>query len=118
LIFVDLEYEYVPSDGSHAMPDRVPIDRRLTDPERELLAYLSASTVAEQTGITLAAAGAVLKELAGRGLVIVHGDALDVYLTVDGTVLVHATREWLAFQAMADELDDAPPAVGRLFDDA
>ena len=95
------------------MTTRVPINRRLTDPERDLLAYLSARTVADQTGISLAAAGAVLNELAGRGLVIVYGDAYDVYLTVDGTVLVHAARDWLAFQAMADELDDAPPAIGE-----
>jgi hypothetical protein len=94
------------------MTTRVPIDRRLTDPERDLLAYLSASTVAEQTGISLAAAGAVLNELAGRGLVHAFGDALDVYLTVDGNVIVHATREWLAFQALADESEDAQPAVG------
>jgi hypothetical protein len=95
------------------MTTRVAVDRRLTDPERDLLAYLAASTVAEQTGISLAAAGAVLNELAGRGLVYLSGDALDVYLTVDGNVLVHAARDWLAFQAMADELDDAPPAIGE-----
>jgi hypothetical protein len=91
--------------------DRVLIDRPLTDPERGLLAYLSAEAVAEETGITLTGAAAVLGELSGRGQVYVHGDGLDVYVTAAGHVVVHATREWLAFAALAD-VEDAAEVTG------
>ena len=84
------------------------IDRPLTDPERGLLAYLAAETVAEETGISLAAAGSLLNELAGRGQVHLAGDGLHVYVTAAGRVLVHVTREWLSFEALADEEDAAP----------
>ena len=95
------------------MTTRTPIDRPLTDPERSLLAYLAARTVADQVPCPLDQAGAALKDLAGRGLVYAHGDAYDAYLTVDGHEIVHAARDWLAFMAMAAELDDAQPAPPR-----
>jgi hypothetical protein len=41
----------------------------------------------------------VLDELAGEGEVYLRGDAWDVRLIVAGHVIVHATREWLAFHA-------------------
>ncbi len=72
------------------MTTRTPIDRPLTDPERSLLAYLAARTVADQVPCPLDQAGAALKDLAGRGLVYAHGDAYDAYLTVDGHEIVHA----------------------------
>lgn len=50
---------------------RVPVNRPLTDPERELLAWLAARTLADQVPCTLTDAAAALNELAGRGLLVI-----------------------------------------------
>jgi hypothetical protein len=78
------------------------IDRRLTDPERELLCRLAIETVVEQTSLDWKTARATLGDCAERGEVVVHGDAVDVRLEVAGWPLVRCTREWLAFTALAE----------------
>jgi hypothetical protein len=75
------------------------IDRRLTDPERDLLAYLAVRTIVEQTGFEWKAVCRTLGDCAERGEVVIHGDAVDVHLEVAGRPLVHCTREWLSFYA-------------------
>ena len=81
------------------MTDTLPIDRRLTDPERDLLAYLAVRTIVEQTGFEWKAVARALGDCAERGEVVIHGDAVDVRLELCGRVLVHCTREWLSFYA-------------------
>jgi hypothetical protein len=75
------------------------IDRRLTDPERDLLAYLAVQTIVEQTDYEWKTVCRTLGDCAERGEVVIHGDAVDVRLEVCGRVLVHCTREWLSFYA-------------------
>jgi hypothetical protein len=76
-----------------------PINRPLNDPERSLLGFLAARTVAEQTGCTLDEAFDALSRAAGEGQVVLDGDAVDVRITLRGKVLVHCKRDWLAFRA-------------------
>lgn len=83
----------------------VPINRPLTDDERHLMAHLAAAVLAQQTGATVETAAQVLKTHPGE----IHlvGDAIDCSLTLDGKVLVHVTREFLAFFAShPDEVID------------
>ena len=72
-----------------------PINRPLTEQERDLLCQLAIEVVAHQTGRDREQ---VADELDTMELE-VQGDAIDVYLKANGNVLVHATREWLAFHA-------------------
>jgi hypothetical protein len=81
------------------MTDIVLIDRRLTDPERDLLAYLAVQTIVEQTDYEWKAVCRTLGDCAERGEVVIHGDAVDVRVELCGRVLVHCTREWLSFYA-------------------
>jgi hypothetical protein len=85
--------------------DTLPIRRRLTDPERSLLAYLAVWVVVEQTGATKRQAVDALEQFAERGETVIEGDDYDVYLKVAGRVLVHISREDLAFTALMSEDD-------------
>ena len=87
------------------MTDIVLIDRRLTDPERDLLAYLAVRTIVEQTGFEWKAVARALGDCAERGEVVIHGDAVDVRLEVCGHVLVATSREWLSWHAHFAEGD-------------
>lgn len=98
------------------MTTRVRVNRGLTDPERSLLSYLAVRTVADQVPCSEEAAADALDELAGRGLMHLRGDVYDAYVTANGHVLVHCTREWLSFMATAVEDGDAPPAYGTPID--
>jgi hypothetical protein len=75
------------------------IDRRLTDPERDLLAYLAVQTIVEQTDYEWKTVCRTLGDCAERGEVVIHGDAVDVRLELRGHVLVHCSREWLSWHA-------------------
>ncbi|HTX96850.1 MAG TPA: hypothetical protein VME67_19535 [Mycobacterium sp.] len=75
------------------------IDRPLVDAERWLLLDLAARAIAEQIGCSLALAGDALKLAAEQGQLIIAGGAVDVQVSVYGKPLVHASREWLAFNA-------------------
>lgn len=77
-----------------------PIDRPLTDDERHLLADLTVWCIAEQTGVSDDEAARALDELHQKSPLQMEGDAVDVYVkTGNGHVIVHCTREWLAFHA-------------------
>ena len=81
------------------------VDRPLTDPERSLLAWLAVHVVTSQTGATEEQAADALETFAERGEVIIRGDACDTFLEVAGRVLVHISREDLAFTALMSEDD-------------
>lgn len=82
-----------------------PINRALTDAERTLMAHLASAVLAQQLGITVDLAAHQLKHYPGE--IHLRGDAIDCELTLDGTVVVHCTREWLAFFAShPDEVID------------
>jgi hypothetical protein len=86
------------------------IRRRLDDPERSLLCRLAVQVVVEQGGVDETEAVEVLETFAERGRVHCRGDFRDAYLLVDDKVIVHATREWLAFHAhFVDEAPEGAP---------
>lgn len=97
------------------------INRPLTDDERTLIAHLAVAVLAQQTRCTIETATDVLGQCAAEGKVTLRGDAHDANLEVNGTVLVHVTREFLAFfAAHPDEVIDLdkycttyPPEAGR-----
>lgn len=64
-----------------------------------LIAHLAAAVLAQQTGSTVEVAADVLGQHAGEGKLKLRGDAYDAYLEANGKVLVHVTREFLAFFA-------------------
>ncbi|WP_418601581.1 hypothetical protein [Mycolicibacterium sp. SCSIO 43805] len=81
-----------------------PINRRLTDDERQLLADLTIWCIAEQTGVSDDEAARALDELHQKTPLQMEGDAVNVYVkTSNGHVIVHCTREWLAFHAHSGE---------------
>ncbi|TXI56242.1 hypothetical protein [Mycolicibacterium mageritense] len=81
------------------------VHRRLTDAERQLMAHLASAVLAQQTGVSIEAAAEALQTY--KGEMHLTGDAYDCYLTLDGHVLVHVTREFLAFFAShPDEVID------------
>ena len=80
------------------------INRSLTENERDLLATLAIRVLAEQTSgdsdeARIKAARAELQQAASDHKVSMRGDVEEVYLELDGKVLVHAKRDWLAFHA-------------------
>jgi hypothetical protein len=77
----------------------VPIDRPLTDDERQLLTDLAVRHVTEQGGYPLEKARATLHQAAVDRDLLFEGDAVDVRVTVRGKVLVHCKRDWLGFHA-------------------
>ncbi|RUP28758.1 MAG: hypothetical protein EKK51_22540 [Mycolicibacterium sp.] len=82
------------------MPDQpAAINRPLTDDERSLIGHLAAAVLSQQTGSTIEVAADVLGQFADEGKMMLRGDAYDAYLEVNGKVLVHVTREFLAFFA-------------------
>ncbi|WP_422745179.1 hypothetical protein ACN27E_23585 [Mycobacterium sp. WMMD1722] len=82
-----------------------PINRRLTDDERQLLAELTVWVIAEQKGITDEEAGRALEALNNKGGLYMSGDAVDAYVrfSESNKVIVHVTREWLAYWAHTEE---------------
>ena len=82
-----------------------PINRPLTDDERFLLADLTVWCIAEQKGVTDDQARDALAELSAKGGLSTTGDAINAYVryTNSGKVIVHVTREWLAYWAHTDE---------------
>ena len=85
-----------------SMTDKAaPINRPLTDDERHLLNMLAIRVIADQTGVTDQAAADALDDLNEREGLYLEGDSTDVYIKAGKHrhVVVHATREWLAFFA-------------------
>jgi len=73
------------------MSNPAPIDRRLTDEERHLLAHLAAAVLSQQARCTIEVAAAVLAQFADEGKIRVIGDAVECDLEVNGKVMVHVT---------------------------
>ena len=83
----------------------VAINRPITDEERTLMAHLAAAVIAKQTNTTIEIAADALKNYEGE--IHLSGNNIDCYMTLDGKVLVHVTREFLAFYASnPDEVID------------
>lgn len=87
------------------MNQPVPVNRPLTDDERYLLADLTVWCIAEQKGVTDDEARDALAKLCDTGGLSTNGDAINAYVrfTNSGKVIVHVTREWLAYWAHTDE---------------
>lgn len=85
--------------------NRAPVRRRLDDAERTLLNQLTIWCLAEQTGVSDAEAQRALSKLIEESGLDIAGDAYDVYVKTreHGHVIVHCTREWLAFHAHSGE---------------
>lgn len=81
------------------------IDRRLTDDERQLLADLTVWCIAEQKSVTDDEARTALADLNEKGGLYMSGDAVDAFVrfSESGKVIVHCTREWLAYWAHTEE---------------
>ncbi len=89
-----------------------PINRPLTNDERQLMHELAVQVVCSQTGCSPDAAVEALESFAKDGTLILRGDTENAYLEAGGNVLVHADRDWLAFHASYpgnDPLRDARP---------
>lgn len=76
-----------------------PINRPLTNDERQLMHELAVQVVCSQTGCSPDAAVEALESFAKDGTLILRGDTENAYLEAGGNVLVHADRDWLAFHA-------------------
>lgn len=77
-----------------------PINRPMTDDERTLVKQLAVATITGQTGASDKAAADWLGRLTDREGLHLTYDTRDAYLRTDaGKVIVHVTREWLAFYA-------------------
>jgi hypothetical protein len=77
-------------------------DRPLTDAERQFLVKeLAAGVLAEQAPApcTIQEARDVLARLAAEGKLTIEGNAEDVYVRANGTLLVEAKRDWLSFHS-------------------
>lgn len=92
-----------------------PINRPISDAERQLMLDLAVRVIADQSGIAhtsgiceaCAISASVLAEFVDNAEVRLRGDNVHCYLDVgpnDG--LVHATREWLTFHAEHPEAID------------
>lgn len=107
VIFVDPDYWTNPTHRRSAtMTDQpAPVRRRLDDDERTLLAQLTIWSIAEQTGVTDEEAQIALDKLNNESGLDITGDAYDVHVRTreHGHVIVHCTREWLAFHAHSGE---------------
>lgn len=95
--------------------NRAPINRGLTDDERNLMTTLAIRVIADQSGIphtsgtcrACSVAATVLDGFTNDGEVHVYGDAYDCYLAVGpNRELVHTARDWLAFHAEHPEAID------------
>jgi len=78
------------------------VNRPLTDPEREFLVKeLAAHVVADQAPAPCSTeeANAVLARLAAERKLVIEGDAEDVYVRANGTLLVAAKRDFVAFHS-------------------
>ena len=89
----------------HHMPDQpAAVNRPLTDDERHLLTQLTIWVIAEQTGVTDDEAAQALNDIAREIGIHRQGDNIDVHvITGNGHVLLHCTREWLAYWAHTEE---------------
>ncbi|ART72283.1 hypothetical protein BTO20_30340 [Mycobacterium dioxanotrophicus] len=89
----------------HHMPDQpAAIRRPLTDRERALLDELTRWVVTEQTGWTDQQAVDWLEATNEKIGMHRHGDSVNAYVsTGNGHVILHVTREWLAYWAHTDE---------------
>lgn len=91
-----------------------PINRPLTDDERWLMGQLAVNVLAANIGgthteddcKTCDAAKALMYKYIDKGEVHLTGDAVDAYLSIDGTSIVHVERDWLAFHAEHPEAID------------
>jgi hypothetical protein len=81
------------------------INRRLTDDERDLMRQLAIWSVAEQAGVSAQQANDALDDFNRRVGLILEGDAHDAYMKSGehGHVIIHVTREWLAYWAHSDQ---------------
>jgi hypothetical protein len=73
-----------------------PINRHLTDAERQKMWDLAVTVVMHQTGANADDAEDRLNAYAAAGTLHLRGTATDAYLTVEDTTLVHISREDLA----------------------
>ncbi len=92
------------------------VNRPLTNEERHLVNLIAIASVAHQAGCDEQTAANVLDTFTETGDVILRGDAERVYLEVNGKVLVHCERDWLAFHAEHPEAIDLQ-RHGRLVTD-
>lgn len=80
------------------------INRPLTDRERALLDELARWVIVEQKGWTDAQAVDWLEATNNKVGIHRHGNTTNAYVsTGDGRLLLHVTREWLAYWAHTDE---------------
>jgi hypothetical protein len=81
-------------------------DRPLVELEVLLMSRLAAYSVAFQTGASADDTTDALAEVAERGEAEIQWDATDAFLLVGGHVIVHASRDWLAYTALIAPLED------------
>lgn len=103
VIFPPEDYWTHPPKENTVADNPAAINRRLTDPERALLAELTVWVTAEQTGVTNDEAARALERLNNDVGIRMEGDNIDVNVTCNGHTILHCTREWLAYWAHTDE---------------
>ncbi len=87
--------------------NKIPIHRPLTAQECHLLRILAVAVVAHQGNCPHEIAAQALDQYAAEGTISIDADDTDANLRIDGKVIVHATRDWLAFHAEHPEAIDA-----------
>lgn len=86
--------------------NNIPIRRPLTPQECHLLRMLAVAVVAHQGNCPQEIAAQVLDQYAAEGAVSMDANNTDAHLRINGDVIVHATRDWLAFHAEHPEAID------------
>jgi hypothetical protein len=86
------------------------INRRLDDAEKSLLCRLAIAVVASQSGTDEQTAADALDTFTERGEALFRANGYDAFLIVAGNPLIHAERDWLAFEAHAPDWEQETPA--------
>lgn len=85
--------------------DTEPINRRLTDDERNLMMKLAIGSISKQTGLAPETVAIALDSLIDEGAIHLEGDQYEARVIAASICIVRAARDWLAFTAAfrADE---------------
>lgn len=81
-----------------------PNSRALSAEEQQVMFDLATGFLAYRRDSDVRTVAAALGHLARAGALVVRGDVNDAYLEVDGEVVIHTERDWLALHAAYPEV--------------
>ena len=78
--------------------------RALSAEEQQVMFDLATGFLAYRRDSDVRTTATALSEMARAGTLVVRGEVNDAYLEVDGEVVIHAERDWLALFATHSEI--------------